>query len=146
MSLIDTLVKKPHLSPASRFHALNGVIYFVAGLGLILWPGLVQVLLRDPGFTGHESALFRALGLTTAMLGWHYYFGGRTGGKQVIAASLIERLIFVPLVLLPFVFASVFPHTFGAFTALDVGLAIGAWMLLRAEARCETIGSVGSTA
>ena len=144
MSLIDTLVKKPSLSPASKFQSLNGIIYFGAGLGLILWPGLVQVLLRDPGFTGHESALFRALGLTVAMIGWHYYFGGRTGEKQVVAASLIERLIYVPLVLLPLALAGVFPHTFVAFTALDVGLAIGAWMLLRTEARYESIGHLGS--
>ena len=133
MSLIDTLVKKPSLTAASKFQALNGIIYFGAGLGLILWPGLVQVLLKDPAFTGHESALFRALGLTVAMIGWHYYFGGRTGAKQVVAASLIERLIYVPLVLLPLAFAGVFAHTFVAFTALDVGLAIRAWMLLRAE-------------
>jgi hypothetical protein len=102
--------------------------------------GLVQVLFGDPRFTGRESGLFRALGLTIAMIGWHYYFGGRTGGKQVVAASLIERLVYVPLVLLPLSFAGVFPHTFVAFTALDVGLAIGAWMLLRAEAGHESLG------
>jgi hypothetical protein len=146
MSLIDTLVKKPRLSPASKFQSLNGVVYFGAGLGLILWPGLVQVLLRDPRFTGHESALFRALGLTVAMIGWHYYFGGRTGGNQVVAASLIERLIYVPVVLLPLAFAGVFPHTFVAFTALDIGLAIRAWMLLRAETRDESVSSLGSAA
>ena len=139
MSLVDTLMKKPSLSPASKFQSLNGIIYFGAGLGLILWPGLVQVLLRDPAFTGHEAELFRALGLTVAMIGWHYYFGGRTGKKQVVAAGLIERLIYVPVVLLPLAFAGVFPHTFVAFTALDVGLAIVAWMLLRAEARDESI-------
>lgn len=146
MSLIDTLVKKPSLTPASKFQALNGITYFAAGLGLILWPGLVQALLRDPSFTGHESGLFRALGLTVAMIGWHYYFGGRSGAKQVVVASLIERLIFVPLVLLPLAFASVFPHTFVAFTALDVGLAVGAWMLLRAEARHESVGLLSSAA
>ena len=134
MSVVDILLKKPSLTLASNFQALNGIIYFVTGLGLILWPGLVQVVFADPHFTGHESALFRALGLTIAMIGWHYYFGGRTGGKQVVAASLIERLIYVPIVLLPLALAGVFPHTFVAFTALDVGLAIRAWMLLRAEA------------
>ena len=144
MSLIDTLLAKPSLTSASKFQALNGIIYFGAGLGLILWPGLVQVLFGDPRFTGHESALFRALGLTIAMIGWHYYFGGRTGGKQVVAASLIERLIYVPAVLLPLTFAGVYPHTFVAFTALDVGLAIGAWILLRAEARHESLGPLGS--
>jgi hypothetical protein len=146
MFLIDTLMKKPSLTPASKFQALNGIIYFVTGLGLILWPGLVQVLLRDPPFTGHESALFRALGLTTAMIGWHYYFGGRTGGKQVVAASLIERLLYVPIVLLPLAFSGAFPHTFIAFTALDAGLAICAWMLLRNEAKQESVDPLGSTA
>lgn len=135
MSLSDTLVKKRGLTPASKFHALNGILYFIAGLGLVLWPEIVQVLLGDPHFTGHESALFRAIGLTVAMIGWHYYFGGRTGDRQVVVAGLIERLIYVPLVLLPLAIAGAFPHTFLAFTALDVGLAIGAWMLLRAEAR-----------
>jgi hypothetical protein len=143
MYLIDTLLKKPGLTPASRFQALNGIVYFAAGGGLIFWPGLVQLLFKDPGFTGHESALFRALGLTIAVIGWHYYFGGRTGGKQVIAAGLIERLIYVPLVLLPLALAGVFPHTFIAFTALDVGLAIRAAMLLRAEATHEPIGLLG---
>jgi hypothetical protein len=144
MSLIDTLVKKPSLTSASKFQESNGILYFVAGLGLILWPGIVQVLLRDPPFTGHESALFRALGLTIAVIGWHYFFGGRTGGKQVIAAGLIERLIYVPLGLLPLAAAGVFPHTFVAFTALDVGLAIRAGILLRADARHESVGPLGS--
>jgi hypothetical protein len=133
-TLIKTLLKKPSLTPASRFQALNGIVYFGAGLGIILWPGLIQVLLRDPHFTGHDSALFRAIGLTIAVIGWHYFFGGRTGGKQVVAASLIERFVFVPLVLLPLAFAGVFSHTFVAFAVLDAGLAIRAAVLLRAEA------------
>lgn len=143
MSLIETLLNKPDLTPASKFQALNGVIYLAVGGGLVLWPGLVQVLLRDPPFSGNESGLFRALGLTTVVIGWHYYFGGRTGGEQVVAAGVIDRLIYVPLVLLPLVFAGVFPHTFIAFTVLDVGLAIRAWMLLRAETTHESTPPVG---
>jgi len=143
MSFIDTLVKKPKLTVASRYQAWNGIIYLAAGVALVLWPGLVQVLLRDPPFTGNESGLFRAIGLTTVVIGWHYYFGGRAGGEQVVAAGVIDRLIFVPLVLLPLAFAGVFPHTFVAFTILDVGLAIGAWMILRAEASHQSIGPLG---
>jgi hypothetical protein len=143
MSLIETLVRKPSLTAASRYQAWNGVIYLAAGVGLILWPGLVQVLLRDPPFVGHESALFRALGLTTVVIGWHYYFGGRTGGEQVVAAGVIDRLIYVPLVLLPLAFAGVFPHTLIAFTMLDVGLAIGSWALLREEATHASPGPLG---
>jgi hypothetical protein len=143
MLLIDTLVQKPKLTTAGKYHVLNGVIYLAAGVGLILWPGLVQVLFRDPPFTGHESGLFRALGLTTVVIGWHYYFGGRTGGEQVVAAGVIDRLIYVPLVLLPLAFAGVFPHTLIAFTILDVGLAIGAWTLLHEEATRRSVGPIG---
>jgi hypothetical protein len=144
MSFIDTLLDKSRLSHASRFQALNGIIYLGAGLGIIVWPGLIQVVFRDSNFTGHESGLFRALGLTIAVIGWHYYFGGRSGSKQVIAAGLIERLIYVPLVLLPLAFVGIFSHTFVAFTALDVGLAIRAAMLLRAERAHEPVRSLGN--
>jgi len=146
MSLIDTLVNKPRLTAASKYQVLNGVIYLAAGVGLVLWPGLVQVLFRDPPFAGHESGLFRALGLTVVVIGWHYLFGGRTGGKQVVAAGIIDRLIYVPLVLLPLAFAGVFPHTLTAFTILDVGLAIGAWTLLHEEATHRSAGAVGRAA
>lgn len=145
MSLIDTLVKKPKLTAAGKYHAWNGVIYLLAGAGLVLWPGLVQVLFRDRPFTGHESGLFRALGLTTLIFGWQLYFGGRTGGEQVVAAGVIDRLIYVPLVLLPLAFAGVFPHTLIAFTILDVGLAIGAWTLLHEEATHRSVGPIGRT-
>jgi hypothetical protein len=125
---------------------VNGVVYLAAGIGLILWPGLVQVLLRDPPFTGHESGLFRVLGFAIFVIGWHYYFGARTGGEQVVAAGVIDRLICVPLVLLPLAFAGVFPHTLIAFTMLDVGLGIGAWTLLHEEARHRSGGAVGRAA
>jgi hypothetical protein len=81
--------------------------------------------------------------LTTVVIGWHYLFGGRAGGEQVVAAGVIDRLIYVPLVLLPLAFAGVFPHTFIAFTILDVGLAIGAWTLLHEEATHKSVGPIG---
>ena len=135
MPLLATLVKMPaNLTSASRYQMFNGIIYLAAGVGLILWPGLVQALLGDRAFAANESGLFRALGLTTVVIGWHYYFGGRTGGEQVVAAGVIDRLIYVPAVLLPLAIGGVFPHTFAAFTLLDVALALGAWRLLRREA------------
>ena len=42
-----------------------------------------------------------------------------------MAASVIDRLVFVPLVLLPLALAGVFPHLLVTFTILDMSLALG---------------------
>jgi hypothetical protein len=93
-------------------------------------PGAVQTLFREPAFVGHEEGLFRVIGLTLAVIGWLYFFGGRSGARQVIAASVIDRLLFVPAVLIPLAIAGVFPHVFLTLAILDPLLAIGAWVLL----------------
>jgi hypothetical protein len=56
--------------------------------------------------------------------------GSAAGGRQVVATSAIDRLIFVPIVLLPLAFTGVFPHLLVAFKILDMTLAIGAWLSL----------------
>ena len=85
----------------------------------------------DRAFVGDEQGLIRVAGLTVVVIGWLYVFGGRTDGRQFSAASVVDRLIFVPLVLLPLAIAGVFPHLLVAFTILDMSLAARAWMLLR---------------
>jgi len=84
-------------------------------------------------FCRKRAGLIRALGLAVAVIGWMYLFGGLTGGRQVVAASVIDRLIFVPVVALPLAIAGVFPHLLVLFTALDMTLAIGAWLVLGRE-------------
>jgi hypothetical protein len=144
MTFIDALLKKSNnLTAASKFQSLTGVIYLAMGAGLVVWPQQVQVLLRDPPFTGHEAALFRVIGMSVMGLGLHYYFGGRTGGEQMVAASLIERLIFVPLVCLPLAFAGAFPHALIFVTVLDMSLAVYSWILLRATPSHESLGQIG---
>ena len=131
MNLISDLVEKPSgLTTASRYTALNGVVYLIAGATLIVWPGVVQTLFREEAFVGHEVALMRAIGLTIVVIGWLYVFGGRSGARQIVAASVIDRLVFVPLVLLPLAIAGVFPRLFVAFALLDASLAVGAWWLM----------------
>ena len=96
------LVEKPSgLTTASRYTALDGVVYLIVGTTLIVWPGVVQTLFREEAFVGHEGALMRAIGLTIVVIGWLYVFGGRSGARQIVAASVMDRLVFVPLVLLP---------------------------------------------
>src|SRR5262249_496505 len=116
----------------SKYTALNGIGYLVVGTILIVWPGVTQTLFREPAFAGHEQALMCVIGLTVAVIGWLYFFGG-SGPRQFIAASVIDRFIFSPAVLIPLATAAVFPRLFLTFTIIDALLAIGAWLLLARE-------------
>ncbi len=130
MSLISELLEKPAtLSKASKYTAMNGFIYLGAAATFILWPGAVQTLFMDAPFAGKEEALFRVIGMTLGVIGWLYLFGGRSGGRQFVAAGVLDRWVLVPAVLVPLAIAGVFPHTFLAFSVLDVSLAVGACML-----------------
>ena len=130
MSFFNDLLEKPvNLSTASKYSVMNGFIYLALGALLIVWPGAVQTVFMDAPFVGRESALFRVLGMTVAVIGWLYLFGGRSGARQFGPASVLDRVVLVPLVLVPLVIAGVFPHTLGAFAILDPALGIGAWVL-----------------
>jgi hypothetical protein len=132
MSLIsDLLGNSPGPKTASRYTTLNGVAYLIVGAVLIVWPGVAQTIFMEPAFVGHESALMRVIGLTVAVIGWLYVFGGRSGARQFVAASVIDRLVFVPAVLVPLALAGVFPRLFLTFAIFDASLALGAWALLR---------------
>jgi hypothetical protein len=136
MSFLETLMATPdRLSTASKYTVFNGWIYMGAGALLVAWPGATQALFMERAFVGHEEGLIRALGLTVVVIGWLYYFGGRTGAPSVTAASIVDRLIFVPGVLLPLALSGVFPRLLVAFAILDPALAIGAWVLMRRDAK-----------
>jgi len=130
MRLVKNLLEKPaDLSAASSYTAFNGMIYLAAGALLIVWPAATQTIFMDRAFVGDEGGLVRAIGMAVAVIGWLYLFGGRSGARQIVAASVFDRLILVPLVLVPLVIAGVFPHLLLAFAILDPTLAIGAWVL-----------------
>jgi hypothetical protein len=127
----DLLETPPSLSAASKWTAMNGYVYLSLGALFIIWPGAVQTLFMDDDFAGHEEAMFRVIGMTVAVIGWLYLFGGRSGGRQIVPASVLDRWILVPAVLVPIAIAGVFPHSFLAFALLDASLAVGAWVLRR---------------
>jgi hypothetical protein len=130
MSFIDDLLEKPaNLSTESKYAVMNGYMYLALGGLLVVWPGAVQTLLRDRAFVGDEGALFRVIGMTVAVIGWLYVFGGRSGAQQFGPASVLDRVVLVPVVLVPLAIAGIFPHTLGAFAILDPTLGIGAWVL-----------------
>ena len=53
--------------------------------------------------------------------------------RQFVASTVVNRIVFVPAVLLPLALAGVFPHLMVTFAILDVVLAIGAWVLRSRE-------------
>jgi uncharacterized protein YjeT (DUF2065 family) len=126
----DLLAKPTKLTISSKHTKLNGLIYLMVGVLLVIWPRLAQTLFVERAFVADEQGLMRVIGLTVVVIGWLYLFGGRSGGEQVVAASVVDRLIFVPLVPVPLAIAEAFPHLLLAFAFLDVALAIGAWMIV----------------
>jgi hypothetical protein len=129
--IIDKLLERPAELPfASKYTIVGGLIYLSSGGLLVVWPGAVQTLLRDPAFVGHEAGLVRAMGVAVMVIGWFYLWGGRTGAQSFATATIFDRTILIPLVLLPLAAAGVFPHMMIAFAALDVGLGLGALALI----------------
>ncbi len=129
MTFFNDLLEKPaSLSTASKYAVMNGYIYLAIGALLIVWPGAVQTIFMDRPFVGDEGAIFRVTGMALAVIGWLYVFGGRSGARQFGPASILDRVVLVP-VLVPLAIAGVFPHTLAAMAILDPALAIGAWVL-----------------
>jgi hypothetical protein len=91
---------------------------------------MAQTLFFEPAFTGHESGLLRVIGMTLAIIGWLYIFGSRSAGAQVAAATVLDRITIVPLVLFGVSLTGTFPHLFLVFAILDPILGLGAWWLL----------------
>ena len=131
MSILAALKESPAtLSRASSFTWMSGAFYMASGALLLIWPGAAQRLLRDPDFVGHEAALVRVLGMCVLVIGWLYFFGGRSGGRQFVAATVADRIVLVPIVLIPTAVAGVLPHSMLLFAVADPTLALVSWFLL----------------
>jgi hypothetical protein len=81
------------------------------------------------------------MGMTVMVIGWLYLFGGLSGGRRIVAASVLDRVVLVPLVLVPLAIAGVFPHFLLAFAVLEPTLGIGAWLLLNRSDRTALPGA-----
>jgi len=144
MSLIETLLEKPaNLAIASKYTAMNGIVYLSAGAVLILWPAAVQAIFRDRAFIGHEQGLIRAMGMAVVVIGWLYLFAGCSGSRQSVAASVIDRLTIVPLVLLPLAASGVLVGT-GIMGGLSTfsSFAYGVVVLMPASTASAIVASV----
>jgi hypothetical protein len=131
MSLIKDLLGRPFdQAITSKYTTINGLIYLGMGALTLIWPGMVQTIFRDASFVGNEASLIRVIGMSLMVIGWLYLFGGLSGGRRIVAASVLDRVVLVPLVLVPLAIAGVFPHFLLSFAVLDGTLGIGAWLLL----------------
>lgn len=129
--IIQKLLERPADLPfTSKYTVVGGLIYLGSGALLVVWPGAVQTILRDPAFVAHESGLVRAMGMAVMVIGWFYLWGGRTGMQSFATATIFDRVILVPAVLLPLAAAGVFPHMMIGFALLDVVLGLGALVLV----------------
>jgi hypothetical protein len=134
MSLLKTLMERPSaLSKASLYTLMNGVLYMASGASMLLMPDVLRSIYMEPAFVGREEGLVRLVGMMLTIIGWFYFFGGRTGARQIVAASIIDRIVLVPVVLVPLALIGVFPHLMFSFAVLDPLLAVGAWYLLRKD-------------
>jgi uncharacterized membrane protein len=142
MSPIKIALEKPlNLTTASKYTVFNGFVYFLLGVLLILWPGAVQTLLGERPFVGDEQRLMRVLGMTVCIIGYYLLVGGNSGSRQATAASVIDRLTIVPLVLLPLVIEGVFPRLFVAIVIVDICLAISTWVALNRVEATEALSA-----
>lgn len=121
--------KPPPQTPLTRYTEWNGVLYMLVGATFYAWPNSAQVLLRAQSYQAGEAGLVRALGMTIALIGYFYFFGGRTGQDRFGVATILDRLL-VPLLLVPLVVSGELSPQLGLpFAVLDPALAIGAWVI-----------------
>jgi hypothetical protein len=107
----------------------------ISGVTFLVAPGAVQAIFGDPPFAGHDESSVRIVGLLITVIGWLALFGGLSGRRRFVAATVVSRILFVPAVLLSLASAGLFPHTLHTFAVLDPALAIGAWFYLSRDAK-----------
>jgi hypothetical protein len=145
MSIFTIAFDKPtNLTTVSKYTVFNGFIYFGLGIALIVWPGAIQTLFRERAFIGDEQGLFRALGMAVAIIGYYLVVGGRAGSRQTAAASVIDRLTIVPLVLLPLAIAGVFPRFLITIVITDFCLAMSTWFLCVQKESLQPMDRLGA--
>ncbi len=137
---IRTMLSRPDqpATPLSRYTVINGVFYMVIGLLFFAAPGVLVLMPDIDPFQGHEEGLFRAVGFTITIIGWFYFFGGRTNADSFGLATVGDRLL-VPVFLLPLGITGQIPMSLAAaFSVLDPVLGVGAYVVWRRQRSAAT--------
>lgn len=135
-AFFEVLGQRPAaLSRLSRYTVANGALYVGLGLGMMVGAGpLATVVAAVEGFVIHDVGMVRVVGLTLAIIGWFYVIGGRTGAPAFGLATVADRVL-VPFVLVPLWAVGELPGSVSLpFAVLDPALALGAFLVWRAEA------------
>ena len=132
---LTALLHRGPRSSLSRYTEANGILYFVMGVALATVPVPLAGLLGIE-LVGGEPGYVRLMGLTLSVVGYFYWFGGRTGAESFGLSTLVDRFV-LPFVLFPMAFAGLIDLEIAlTFGILDPLLALGAWMIWRRE--CAT--------
>ncbi len=125
----------------SRYTEACGILYFLMGLALLAVPTVPAGLLGIE-FAGAEEGYIRLAGLTVSLIGYFYWFGGRTGATSFGLSTVVDRLI-IPVVLIPMALAGLIEIKVALpFAILDPILGIGAFLIWKRE---STLGRAPSS-
>ena len=120
---LDTLMALPAggQSKLAKFVSLQGIFYMVVGAAMSVCPSGLLALIS--GMPTEQLGLVRVCGFMVVLIGWFYFFGGRTGADSFAMATVADRLV-VPIVLMAMVLlADVSLQLAAPFAVLDPVLA-----------------------
>lgn len=118
-------------SKLSRYTMWNGVLYLLLGGALFVLPGGVHQAIM--GVAADQVGNVRLVGMCVGIIGWFYVMGARTGATSFGLATVVDRAA-VPFLLGALVVAGeVTLQQVIAFAVLDPLLALGAFLIWRAE-------------
>ena len=83
-----------------KFLEINGWIYFLVGLLYFLFPQLPTLINIHPALEGNDSGWVRYFGFMGLAMGYYFVFMGRSQSYSLAVATVLSRVLFVPLALI----------------------------------------------
>ncbi len=133
--MIQGLLHPNNPSRAARSVEIFGYIMLAESLAVLLVPELVAALLQLDPLSSQSTTYFRIGGLLIGGLGILYVISGRLNANGFIFASMIDRPLVPPTMLLLWSLGIV-PGTLAlAFSTLDFGTFLWTFFAWRADLR-----------
>jgi hypothetical protein len=82
-----------------KYLEINSYLYMFLGLWICFYPTFLSSIGLFPEVSGREIGFIQVIGFTLFVIGYFYFFGSRTRKKSFCLATIIDRLILVPIVL-----------------------------------------------